>query len=1224
MPSPPQRASSPEEGVPRAAPSATESRWCAGAGLAIGGLALVGWLAGVPALRTFVPGWASLKVNTALLLVLLGGALWALPAARRDGAGTPRVAVRLLGGLAAALAALTLLEHATGVSLGIDEALVADAQSRALGVTPGRPAAATALNALLQSAALLLASRGSRAAANLAQWLAAAAALLALVAIAGLTYGLDTVYATGLYATAAPHTSVTLLALAVGVMLATPEGALTRLLGGRGAARIVLQRFLPLSIAVPWVAGYLAVSAATGANGGEALAVALVAGASMLALGGMSLALAAVVARREDELAVTLRSIGDGVIVVDGGGVVTELNPVAEELTGWRTTEARGAPLLEVFRIVNEETRAPAEDPTSRVLRDGVIVGLANHTLLLARDGRERAIADSCAPIRDDTGALLGAVLVFRDQTQERAAAAAQARADAQLDCAPLSIALLDAAGRVTHVNAAWRDFAAANGAPPALVEGVGEDYLAACRRAGGAGDELADRTARELEALLAGRAERFELEYPCHGPTTRRWFRLEARAVRGGEPGAVVIHGDVTHRHLAEMRLQVQDSVARALARRAPCREVCRDLVRVACDALDWDVGELWVGGAAGARLVEQWVRPARGLEPFADATRQVEAPRCDRGPGGAGPRAASLGRVDTDPSFPRREAAARCGLRSGFAAHVECDGARACLAFFSRIDQPPSAELLALFESLAAQIDEVAQRAEAEAALARSEARFRALFSSSHDALLLADGAGPFEANAAAVRLFGCADPGALLAGTRATAPAGDAAPAGAESPGEMLAREVPLALAAGARSFEWMGRRLDSGKAFPAEVDVTPIELEGRTIAQVTIRDLTAKKELLGNLMQMERLASMGALAAGVGHEINNPLSAVVGNLDLALQELERRRLGDPAPQAELAEMVREAREAAERVRAIARDLKVFARSDQEQTTAVDLHRVLDSTLRMAGPEVRHRARVVQAYGDPPPVEGTEARLGQVFLNLVLNASHAIAEGASQPGEIHVTTGRDADGGAVVSIRDTGCGMSPEVLANVFEPFFTTKPAGVGTGLGLPIVARIVGGFGGRVDVESELGRGSTFTVRLPAARSLRPPAPDAAVAAPRHEPRGRVLVVDDEPMLCKLMDRLLGGVHAVETTTRAEEALRRIIAGERYDAIVCDLMLPGMTGAELHARLRELAPDQAERMVFVTGGVFTASARGFLEGVGNLRLEKPVDADQLRAAVASLLR
>jgi PAS domain S-box-containing protein len=415
-----------------------------------------------------------------------------------------------------------------------------------------------------------------------------------------------------------------------------------------------------------------------------------------------------------------------------------------------------------------------------------------------------------------------------------------------------------------------------------------------------------------------------------------------------------------------------------------------------------------------------------------------------------------------------------------------------------------------------------------------------------------------------------------------------------------------------------------RRSNGRDFWATLSISVIADEaGKPIgALAMVMDVTEQRKLQAQLMMSDRLVSVGTLAAGVAHEINNPLASVIANLEMVMPSLAglTREVGDSPQLCDMREQLSDASEAARRVQNIVRDLKVFSRTQEETYGPVDVRVVLDSVVRLAWNEIRHRARLVKNYGAVLPVMANESRLGQVFLNLLINAAQAIPEGQADRNEIRLSALPASGGRVVVEIRDTGLGMSPEVLNRLFTPFFTTKPVGIGTGLGLSICHRIVHSIGGEISVESELGKGSAFRVSMPADSSSR-----AAAPAPRPPPtavasrRGRVLVVDDEPMMVKVVQRMLTQDHDVVTATVAREALDLLSAGQRFDVILCDLMMPHITGMDFYMELQRIDRGQARRVIFLTGGAFTPRMRAFLDEVENLRLEKPFEPASLRAIV-----
>jgi len=448
-------------------------------------------------------------------------------------------------------------------------------------------------------------------------------------------------------------------------------------------------------------------------------------------------------------------------------------------------------------------------------------------------------------------------------------------------------------------------------------------------------------------------------------------------------------------------------------------------------------------------------------------------------------------------------------------------------------------------------------------------------------------------------------------------------------AHARGEAAAYEAQHRVLAKSGEWRWVHNR---GKIVQRDAAGNPARVVG------TYTDITDQKKMQAQLLLSDRMASMGTLAAGVAHEINNPLAYVVANLGYVIEELTGAGVVAAGPGVSagdepartlsgelLGETLRamvEAREGAERVRAIVRDLKTFSRADEPGRGSADVRRVLESAINLARNEIRHRARMVTELGEVPRVDASEHRLGQVFLNLLINAAQAMPEGHAHENEIRAVTRTDAAGRAVVEIRDTGCGIAPQALGRIFEPFYTTKPVGVGTGLGLSICHGIVTGLGGDVVVESEPGKGSVFRVILPPAPGEEEDAP-ARASADRPE-RGRLLVVDDEPLVGKAVHRVLASQHEVVVESTARSALARFERGETFDLVLCDLMMPQMTGMDLHAAVLRIAPGMAERFVFLTGGAFTPAAREFLERSAPRRIEKPFEPADLRELVGAELR
>ncbi len=395
------------------------------------------------------------------------------------------------------------------------------------------------------------------------------------------------------------------------------------------------------------------------------------------------------------------------------------------------------------------------------------------------------------------------------------------------------------------------------------------------------------------------------------------------------------------------------------------------------------------------------------------------------------------------------------------------------------------------------------------------------------------------------------------------------------------------------------------------------------DGRAIAVVgSTQDVTDQRMLEAKLLLSDRLASIGTMASGISHEINNPLAYIATNLELVERELSSIRATPEL--ARVREALEAARHGSDRVREIVRGLKTFARPEEERFATLSLPRVLDFAARIVSVDLEARARLVRDYVDVGQVFANEARLTQVFVNLLVNAAHAIERGTLEENEIRIRI-RPASGRRVtVEISDTGSGIAKANLERIFDPFFTTKPTGLGTGLGLAICKGIVAELQGELTVESEVGVGSTFRVTLPlrSEATLEDPRPEPIPTSKTTLRRSRLLIVDDEQRYAKSLEMLLASDYDVGIAINGKVALERFSQGERFDVILCDLMMPQMTGMDLHAALEDVAPDQTARMVFLTGGATNERARAFLARAEIRHLVKPLELPVLEAVISEV--
>ena len=411
---------------------------------------------------------------------------------------------------------------------------------------------------------------------------------------------------------------------------------------------------------------------------------------------------------------------------------------------------------------------------------------------------------------------------------------------------------------------------------------------------------------------------------------------------------------------------------------------------------------------------------------------------------------------------------------------------------------------------------------------------------------------------------------------------------------------------------------------GEVLQVELLVRAVHWDGEDLTLGIARDLTERRRLQARLVDADALAAVGTLAAGIAHEINNPLAYVMLNLEYMMRELPRQR-EEPELASRLDARLTDAEHGAWRVGAIVRDLHSFAMREAASSELVDVRVVVERALQMTRQHIDPRAQLVARLDEASLlVRGDPGQLEQVFVNLLVNAAQAIGTGARDRNTVTVSIEREGDQ-VLVSVGDSGAGIAQDRLGRVFEPFFTTKPAGIGTGLGLSVCHRIVSDLGGKVSVDSEVGRGTTFRVSLPyagegegAPRRLPSPAPRAPLSR-----RGRVLVIDDEPLVAEMLGRILQDRHEVTRALGGLEALRLIEeAPESYDVVLCDLLMPEMDGVALYEALGERNPGMRERFVFMTAGAFTRRAAEFLAKVPNERLAKPFDLGEVERLVAEV--
>ena len=407
---------------------------------------------------------------------------------------------------------------------------------------------------------------------------------------------------------------------------------------------------------------------------------------------------------------------------------------------------------------------------------------------------------------------------------------------------------------------------------------------------------------------------------------------------------------------------------------------------------------------------------------------------------------------------------------------------------------------------------------------------------------------------------------------------------------------------------------------------EISTVAIGIGQETIFLSVLNDVTERNNLRTHVFLNEKLATVGTMAAGIVHEINNPIAWMLGNLNFLQEDLRNLHtrtnndiVGSELKQKlqEFDDIILESIQGTEKIRKVAKNLKAFARVDDENSlTPVDVHDVLSTAIKMASPEYKYHARLeIDFANDIPLMLMNVGKLYQVFINLIINASQAFKDDDLQKNKIRVLTRKEGER-LRIDFNDSGSGISPDIAEKIFDPFFTTKPAGVGTGLGLPICKDIISSMGGEIKVNSLQGKGTTFSVYLP----LKPVNKPGMASTPKKThikmAHARILVINDEPTLLKTIERVLGKDHDVTAVVGGEAGINILSQqAESFDLIICDVYMADKTGMEVYQYLAANKPGFEERMIFLTNSIDISKRKELLGKIPNMFLEKPFTTDEL---------
>ncbi len=869
------------------------------------------------------------------------------------------------------------------------------------------------------------------------------------------------------------------------------------------------------------------------------------------------------------ELAITLDSIGDGVIATDSQGRILRINPAAQTLTGWTGEAAQGQPLSRVFRIVNARTGQPVDDPVARVIQSGKVVGLANHTVLISRDGTRRQIADSAAPVQEADGRLIGTVMVFRDVSREY-----MARESLQK-----SQAMLARTERMAGVGS-WQ------------WEIAGETIVWS--------DQLFRLFGRDPEKGAPSHSEMLRLYHPAD---SQRLQAAVQRAMAHGTPYELELRPVLPDQRLGYFRVQgypqrdsqgtivglygfVQDITERKQAE-AAYQRICQMATELIC-VLDRKNYAFIQVNPAVERLLGYSEAELSGrsfLEWVHHHDRDLTVAILDE----------KGKQKDAPISFETRY-----GCKDGSFRHLEWN-------------THPVAEEGKVY----AIGHDLTERKQAEQALRENEEKYRALIMQSTECLLLHD----FEArirevNPCSCRTYGYSREALLSMNIR------DLVPEDAEAPNEGW---FPDKLEPGKSiMFETRQQKKD-GTVFPVEVRLSLIRLGQERLLLALCNDISERREkekLEARFHQSQKLESVGRLAGGVAHDLNNMLSPILGYAEMLRDDLD----------GENQDAAQEIINAAMRARDLVRQLLAFSRKQILKFQPLDLNEVVGCFEKLLRRTIREDVDIRTALEPSLPlVEGDPGQLEQVIMNLAVNAADAMPDGGTLTIE---TAALDASDPAlhpgmepgkygILRVGDTGSGIDPELQAHLFEPFFTTKAADKGTGLGLATVYGIVRQHSGHIQVDSQPGLGSCFQIYLPAS--------DKSHVLPKESPRlsanlqgtERVLLVEDNQPVRELVQLTLRRRgYSVLSAEDGRAALRLLERNdEPVELLLTDVIMPEMSGRALYERIAQSRPDI--RVLYMSGYPHEVIAhRGVIES-GTHFIQKPFSLEALAAKLREVI-
>ena len=927
--------------------------------------------------------------------------------------------------------------------------------------------------------------------------------------------------------------------------------------------------------------------------------------------GGMVVVLCQSMRRQADQadqqrqrFRVTLASIGDGVIVTDGQERVTFMNPVAQQLTGWKQSEAEGRPLDEVFQIVDQDSGNAAVSPLLQALQEGRSVGLTENVLLVARDGTRRAIEDSTAPIRESDGRLAGAVLVFRDVSEKRTWELQRGRLAAVVDSSDDAILVQSLRGVVTDWNeAAERLFGYA--ADEVIGKPIFDTLVPPDRR-----QELIDALKRVSQGEIVNH---FETMRRCkNGRIVPVSIRISPiRDAQGRPVAASAIDRDISRQRAAERRRGARLAVMQILAQPAPVDEALPRILALLGGALEWDVACLWrvQSQSPVLRCEFCWKQTDQDVTEFEQATRELAFRGGDSLPGRVWQRLESIWVPDVaaDPGFRRAAQAKDVDLHGGFACPIMVgSGFYGVIEFFSRQIQQPDEDLLEMMATIGNQIGRFIERGEAEKALQDSERLYHAIGESIDFGVWVCSPDGKnIYLSESFLRLVGRTQEQCTGYGWLQTLHPDDVE--------RTKAAWQQCVATMGQWDVEHRIRGADGGYHPVLSRGVPVRDEQGEVVCWAGINlDVSRMRQAEDALREADRRKN--EFLAMLAHELRNPLAPIRSGLDVLALEPGHHQQTIELMQDQVTHIVR-----------LVDDLldvsRIMRGRVELRKQPIELADIVRRSVNAVGPLMqRQQQELIVDLPEPSPwLDADPVRLTQVIENLLTNAAKYSLPG----GRVELTAVAEDDDLAI-SVKDTGMGIEADLLPMVFE-LFTQSPRSLdrsqgGLGIGLTLVRNLVEMHGGSVTAHSEgPGHGSTFVIRLPLYKT----SAQAMTTAPLLPPASglTILLVDDNRSAVWMLSKLIKliGDHRVETAADGPAALE--MAHQIHpDMVLLDIGLPGMDGLEVARRLRQDPALGDCLLVALTGYGQEEDRRRTRDAGFDEHLVKPPSIDQIRSLLA----